>query len=388
MRFAAFVVAILALGLPLAVQAQPSQGAGKVKAPAKVAKPAKSPEQLRLEGLIAAAVDGDAEAQFHLGQAHRDGSGVKADAALALQWFELAAVNGNSTAAAEAAKAHESGRGVRRDLSQAGRWWHRAAELGDGPARDRWIELVLSGEVTALGGQSGVEWLTARAESGDARAMMVLAEAFEGTMDVAADLDQAERWYRDAIRLHGDIEAAYRLGRIKLGNKAAWRIPSQEEWNPKESEHKGRPYGPVWYPSKPALADDKAVQLRPGIIDAVRHLESAAHHGHAEAQFLLGKAMVGGVELPFDLLSGVIWLEAAAAQGHAEAAITLAGFAANGLGLFGKDPIRAYVLYDLAKAMGEESAAGAREAVAKTLTPRQLGRARQIIQEFQTHQGM
>lgn len=381
MRFAALAAVLLTLGLPLLAEAAPAK-ASKAKPPAK------SAEQSRMEGLVAAADQGEAQAQLQLGLTYRDGHGVKADAATALTWFELAASNGSAAAAVEVAKAFEAGRGIRRDPAQAGRWWYLAGTLGDPSARQHWLKLMLDGELQSVGGQQGLDWLAEAASLGDVRAMMLLGEAHEGHMDIVANLDEAERWYLLTARLHGDVEALYRLGRINLHRAAGWRIPSEEEWNPKESERRGRPYGPVWYPAKPALAEDKAVQLRPGIVDATRFLNAAARRGHAEAQFLLGKAMLGGVDLPFDLLDGIIWLEAAAAQGHSEATLMLARFASDGLGLFGRDPVRAYVLYNLAQAMGEEGAAAARDAAAKALSPKQMARARQIVQEFRVLQGM
>lgn len=385
MRTAAFVAALLALGMPLASQAETAKPA-RHKPPTMAAK---STVESHAATLAAAAAKGDAEAQYELGRAYRDGHGVKHDAKAALSWFELAATNGNVLAAVEAAKAHQDGLGVKASATMAGQWWYRAATLGDLAARDQWIGLLLSGKATAIGGQPGLKWLAESAGAGNLKATMLLAEAFETGNGTAPNLGEAEKWYRLAALLHGDMEAEFRLGRMLLNQPAAWRIPSEEEWTPKEAERKGIPLGAVWFPTKPANADDKAaVQLRPGIVEGGRYLEAAANRGHAEAQYALGMAMIGGIELPLDMIGGIRWLEAAAAKGSPEAMMALADCSAKGQGFFAKDPIRAYVMYDLAAATGEEGAATAREAVAKSLTPRQTTRARQMIQEFRESLGL
>ncbi len=383
MRTAAFVAALLAFAMPLACQA----------ATAKAAKPkpaaAKPAAESHFGTLTAAAAKGDAEAQYELGLAYRDGHGAKADAKLALIWFELAATNGNAHAAVEAAKAHQDGRGAKSDMVQAGQWWYRAAVLGDIPAQDQWVDLVLSGKIVSVGGDHGLKWIAEKALDGDLKAAMILAEAYENGIGIAPNRSEAEGWYRLAALLHGNVEAEFRLGRMLLSLPAGWRVPSEEEWSPKEADRKtDRPFGAVWLSTKPADSEDKAIQLRPGIVEGGRLLEAAARRGHAEAQYALGMALVGGMELPLDMVAGVTWLEAAAAQGHTEAMMALAEYSAKGQGFFAKDPVRAYVMYDLAAALGEEGAPAAREAVAKTLSQRQLARARQMVQEFRDSQGL
>nr|WP_068428109.1 SEL1-like repeat protein [Magnetospirillum sp. XM-1]CUW37184.1 conserved protein of unknown function\ len=381
MRIAAAVAALLALSLPLA------EGAGA--APKKGAKPAAAAEP-RHAGLAAAAANGDMEAQYQLAVAYRDGGhGLKADARAALVWFTLAGAEGHVAAAAEAAKAFEAGKGVARDLNAAGNWWYKAGTLGDARGRARWVDLFLDGEVHAIGSRDGIAWLAEAAQNGDLRAMMGLADVLERGHGVAPDVGQAEAWYRQAALLYGDVEARFRLGRLLLARPAMWRKPAEEEWNLKDAERKSHPFGAVWYAAKPLNAEEgQAVQLRPGINEGERWLRSAARRGHAEAQYLLGSAKVAGMELPMDMVEGVAWLEAAAVQGHAEALVALGDLAAKGQGFYAKDPIRAYVMYDLAAAQGEEGAKAARDAIAKGMNQRQTARARQLVQELRDLAGL
>lgn len=383
MRIAAAVAALLTLSLSLT---QPL-AEGAWAAPKKAAKPAAEP---RHAGLLAAASAGDAEAQYQLGLAYRDGGhGLKADAQAALVWFTLAGAEGHVGAAVEAAKAFEAGKGAKRDLNAAGNWWYRAGTLGDARARARWVELFIEGEVHAIGSHDGISWLADAAQAGDLKAMMGLADVLERGQGAPPDVEQAEALYRQAVLLHGDVEARFRLGRLLLSRPALWRKPAEEVWAAKDAERKGVSFGAVWYPVKPSNAEEaKAVQLRPGINEGERWLRSAARRGHAEAQYLLGSAKVAGMELPMDMVEGVSWLSAAAAQGHAEAQMELGRLAASGQGYFAKDPVRAYVMFDLAAGQGEEGAKAVRDAVAKEMNQKQAARARQLAQELRELAGL
>ncbi|BAE49361.1 TPR repeat [Paramagnetospirillum magneticum AMB-1] len=382
MRIAAWVAALLALSLPLA--------AGVGAAPKTAAKPAAAVAEARHASLAALAAGGDMDAQYQLAVAYRDGThGLKPDPHTALVWFTLAGAEGHVGAAIEAAKAYQAGKGAARDLNSAGNWWYKAGTLGHAAARTRWVELFVEGEVHAIGSRDGVSWLAEAAQAGDLRAMMGLADVLERGQGVPPDLDQAEALYRQAALLNGDIEARFRLGRLLLSRPAMWRNPAEEEWNAQAAERKSHPFGAVWYAAKPANADEiKSVQLRPGINEGERWLRSAARRGHVEAQYLLGSAKVAGLELPMDMVEGVAWLEAAAVQGHAEALFELGNLAAKGQGFYAKDPVRAWVMYELAAGQGEENAKAARDAIAKGMNPRQSGRARQLVQELRELAGL
>jgi TPR repeat protein len=391
-RIAFLAALVLGLAAPAPVGAEPATAKVPAKAAQKTAKSAKPAKVAAAEPhqspLMIAAQKGDADAQYQLGMALLEGHGTKADPKAALIWFELGGANGSKAAAAAAARAYETGSGASRNMAMAGQWWYRAATLGDDKARDHWVQLVLSGEVTSLGGDAGLGWIADLA-SHDPRVAMVLADAFEKGLGIAPNRPEAEGWLRVAALLHGDAEAEFRLGRMLLSRQAYWRVLGDEEWAAKESDRKaGRPFGPVWYVDKPAQDEDKLSQQWPGMVEGQRHLERAAALGHAEAQYTLGMAMVTGFDLPVDMITGLHWLSAAAAQGHVEAMMVLGDFAAKGQGSFGKDPVRAYVMYDLASLAGEEMAAPAREVLAKSMTARQVAKARQIVQEFKELQGL
>jgi TPR repeat protein len=250
------------------------------------------------------------------------------------------------------------------------------------------MELFVEGEAHVLPAD-GVAWLVQAAQGGDLKALMALAEAEESGQGGVRNLALAEDLYRQAAIFHGDVEARFRLGRMLLGLPAQWRRPETEIWIAKDAADKGQPFGAVWYPSRPKeVEDNEVVQLRPGINEGEYWLLSAARQGSSDAQYLLGISKVRGMELPFDLLGGIGWLEAAASGGNGEAMMALGDLAAAGQGFFSKDPVRAYVMYDLAAGLGEGGAREAREAVAKALNPKQMARSRQLVAELKDLAGL
>jgi uncharacterized protein len=414
MRTAAVIAALLALGMPMvaaprAALAQADKAPAATAGPTTPAKPpnakaqaakslaaktqsakAKAQQQnaaeARHNGLFVAASHGDVEAQLALAEAYRDGHGAPRDPQIALSWFMLAGTNGVAEAAIEAAKAYERGIGTMRDPVTAGGWWYRAGVLGNREARQHYVDMFTTGKITSLGGIAGAEWVAELADTGDLKANLALGEAFEAGRGVAPDPAKAEARYRQAALLYGDAEARFRLGRTLLARPAAWRVPDDEQWSEKDLK-KDQMLGAVWLAAKPANTD-KASQLRPGIVEAERWLKAAARQGHAGAQYLLGVSYLGGLELPFDPVSGIAWLEAAAAQNHTDALMALADYAAKGQGFFGKDPVRAWVLYDIAGALGRRDGTEARDLLSKSLTQKQAARARELAEDMRDIKGL
>lgn len=346
-------------------------------AKAAVAAPAKP-------SLAQLAAQGDPQAQYQLGEAFSTGKGARKDPAEAVSWFALAAGNGHAGAAAALAKAYEQGVGVKRDAAQAAQWWLRAGILGDAEAKAHFIQLFLAGQAGDIGGPTGAGWLEEVAKAGESRAILALGRAYEEGRGVVADPAKAREWYLQAA-YGGDAEAQFRLGRMLLGQPGAWRLVYTEPDEEARNTERG-----VYYPTRQAaLAAAKGSQIpdvvRPGMVEAEMWLRAAAAQGHSEARYTLGKAFLGGMDLPFDQLEGVRWLSAAAWGGHPKAMMELARMAADGEGFATKDPVRAWVNYTLAASQGLKPAEEARDTLAKTMNGRQLNRARQLAQDLRAN---
>jgi hypothetical protein len=82
------------------------------------------------EQTLAEAEQGNAKAQYKLGNMYFSGVGVKQDYAEALRWFTKAAEQGHANAQNNLAEMYHKGRGVKQDDAEAVRWHTKAAEQG------------------------------------------------------------------------------------------------------------------------------------------------------------------------------------------------------------------------------------------------------------------
>ena len=94
-----------------------------------------------LKELRPLAQEGDATAQYNLGNMYRQGQGVPQDYQEAVRWFRLAAEQGHPAAQFILGALYLKGRGVSKNYVQAHKWFTRAAAGGYKDAR-RGLDLV------------------------------------------------------------------------------------------------------------------------------------------------------------------------------------------------------------------------------------------------------
>ena len=78
---------------------------------------------------------GDASAQYNLGQMYSHGNGVLKDYKQAVAWFKKAANQGLADAQYNLGVMYENGYGVLKDYKQAVTWYKKAANQGDATAQ-------------------------------------------------------------------------------------------------------------------------------------------------------------------------------------------------------------------------------------------------------------
>jgi len=91
---------------------------------------------LALDEFTPLAEQGDAAAQYNLGEMYRRGDGVPQDFATAMKWYTLAAEQGNASAQYTLGLMYYNGDGVLQDYVYAQMWWNIAASSGNKKASE------------------------------------------------------------------------------------------------------------------------------------------------------------------------------------------------------------------------------------------------------------
>ena len=122
---------LVALQLPLVSQAPAAKIAESVQASAEMPQGLSASAQ----ALFRRAEQGDAEAQFYLGDMYHLGKGVHRDYVEAAKWWRKAAEQGLAEARHNLGNSYYNGEGVPEDNAEAVKWHRKAAELGDAQSR-------------------------------------------------------------------------------------------------------------------------------------------------------------------------------------------------------------------------------------------------------------
>lgn len=81
-----------------------------------------------LKAFTQSAKQGDARAQFHIGNMYENGFGVKKSKSKSIQWYKKAAKKGNPHAQYNLGVLYYTGDGVNQSQETAFKWWLRSAE--------------------------------------------------------------------------------------------------------------------------------------------------------------------------------------------------------------------------------------------------------------------
>lgn len=203
-----------------------------------------------VELLRRAAEQGDARAQYKLGECYLKGKGVDKSVADAAHWFRASAEHGNDDAQtilvdlitgddllqgvltsdeimymlrsfaekgnlkAQCALGERycAGNGVEVDVREAVRWWSMAAERGFAEAQLRIGDCYGNGCGVGIDKAEAIEWYRKAAEQGLAEAQYTLGLRYYSGDGVGQNFAEAVHWWRKAAEEHGFAEAKYQLG--------------------------------------------------------------------------------------------------------------------------------------------------------------------------------
>jgi len=228
------------------------------------------------------AEQGDARAQFMLGEMYHFGMGVSMDSVEAIRWLRTAADQGDPDAAYRLGVIYSRGHGFPMDLNEAAKWYQLAINRGNTKA------LYDLGEMHYRAGdyKEALKWLRSAAEQGNASSAYILGGMFASGLGVAEDGKAAVKWYALAAE-QGNASAQNNLGQ-------------------------------VYYNGEGVPQDYKA---------AIKWFNLAAEQGNAKAQFNLGLMYENGLGIQKNFKTAVKWYTLAAEQGDASARTNLARMA-------------------------------------------------------------
>ena len=144
------------------------------------------------------ACQGDAEAQFYLGNCYYYGEVVKQDYSEAVKWYRQAAQQGLAEAQYNLGNCYCFGEGVTQNHTEAVKWYRKAAEQGLASAQCNLGVCYDKGEGVAQNYTEAVKWYRKAAEQGHAGAQYCLGHNYCYGEGVTQSYAEAAKWYRKA----------------------------------------------------------------------------------------------------------------------------------------------------------------------------------------------
>lgn len=143
----------------------------------------------------AAADEGNAFAQFRLGEMYMNGLGVEYDPALSFHWYYLAAEQGEVRAQAQLGFLYSTGIGVSQSLTEAVRWYSAAANQGSSLAQFSLGRMYQTGSGVPQNYSAALRLYLAAAVQGNPAAQTNLGVMYSEGQGVLQDYVSAHMWY-------------------------------------------------------------------------------------------------------------------------------------------------------------------------------------------------
>jgi len=269
-----------------------------------------------IERIFQAAQQGDARAQYTVGQLYQAGKGVRQSYETAFKWMSLSANQGNAMAQNRLGYFYSQGLGVRQDDKLAVSWYMRAAKQGLAKAQHN----------------LGVSYTEGRG--------------------VPRDHAEAAKWHRMAAD-QGITEST------KIVSSYDEILAPDDEQQQSEN---AAPSATVQAfddanPTDPEAQLDLAVRYLTGLgarqnkETAVAWFRRSAEQGNRNAQTLLGVVYNDGIGVEQDFELAAKWFTRAAKQGSKTSQFLLAGLYHDGTGVE-RDKVRSYMWLNMAMEPG------------------------------------
>jgi TPR repeat protein len=275
---------------------------------------------------IKAAEQGDAEAQYQIGEIYYYRGDVPEDKKEAIKWYRKAAEQGHANAQYDIGFIYDEGVGVviydgrreiegfTRDNTEAVKWYRKAAEQGDAEAQNRLGDMYGHGWGVPENKEEAVKWYKKAAEQGNERALKRLDEMYRDSKIVPQDDADDVNKYRKAAE-QGDADAQIWLGEMYRNGK---KVPKDDveaaKWYRKAADQ-GNTYAQSWL----GWMYDSGKGVPLDYIEAMKWYRKAAEQGDAYAQNNIGVMYDNGKGVPQNDAEAAKWYHKAAEQGYANA---------------------------------------------------------------------
>jgi len=163
---------------------------------------------------IAAAKQGDVDAQLALGFMYDHGKGVSENDAEAVKWYRKAADQGLAMAQLNLAIMYYNGYGVSENKAEAVKWYRKAADQGKVGAQYSLGVMYSNGDGVPENDAEAVKWYRRAAGQGDVDAQSILAFMYVTGEGIPKSPIDAYVWWSMA-KTQGDAEAAGNLDLLK-----------------------------------------------------------------------------------------------------------------------------------------------------------------------------
>ena len=147
-----------------------------------------------VQDLTPLAEQGDADAQYNLGEMYYFGTGVPQDYQTALEWFKLAAEQGHADAQYILGVLYHNGEGVLQDYKVALKWLKLAAEQGHATAQYILGSVYINGESVPQDYKTALKWYKLAAAQGNAGAQLNLGVMYYHANGTPQDYLYAHMW--------------------------------------------------------------------------------------------------------------------------------------------------------------------------------------------------
>jgi TPR repeat protein len=148
-----------------------------------------------LEDLIAKAGEGDATAQYEVGQKILTGDGVPKNTEEAIKWLQKSAALGNADAQMSLGSLYVRGKEIPKNSTEAAMWFLLAAEQGKAPAQIQMARMHIAGAGVVKDNVEAWKWAQLAQDQGDPQANQIL--VFLRTQMTAAQMAAAREFVQE-----------------------------------------------------------------------------------------------------------------------------------------------------------------------------------------------